>query len=405
MPPTPSPLFWYPGHELLLPRIVRSENSYIFDDQGRRYVDLESGVWCTVVGHRHPRIRRVLSAQYDRIAHSGFGYSCEVVVRAAEDLLALLDFGGGRCVFLCSGSEAVEYAVRAARMVMPRPLMLIFADSYCGAYGAVHRKAPEEWALFDWLPCDGCPPERICDAACERWALIPFDHIGGFLFEPGSSGGLVRFPPPKLVHSISAAVKAEDGLVVVNEVTTGLGRTGSWFGYQHYDIKPDIVALGKGLGNGYPVSATLIAPGIVEAIGDRPISYAQSHQNDPLGAAVAREVIAIIREADLIERGRRIGTRLAEGLRVIRDRTAYVAALRSRGMMLAIELKDEHGTDLTTRTHGALAQRGFLVGRRPGLDVFRVDPCLTIAREDAEGFLAAFETILASENLRPKPTP
>jgi acetylornithine/N-succinyldiaminopimelate aminotransferase len=403
MSSTPTSLFWYPGHELALPRIVRAENCHLFDDQGKRYVDLESGVWCTVLGHRHPRIRQTIGKQFDRIAHSGFGYSCEVVARAAEDLLALLDFNGGRCVFLCSGSEAVEFAVRTARMAMLQPRMLTFADSYFGAYGAAHSKAPEKWFLFDWLPCCDCPPERTCDAACERWGLIPFDSIGGFLFEPGSSGGLVRFAPPKLIDSIVTAVRAQGGLVAVNEVTTGMGRTGAWFGHQHYHLVPDIVALGKGLGNGYPVSATAVAPQVLAAIGDREIAYAQSHQNDPMGAAVVREVIAIIQEADLIERGRRIGARLQEGLEAIRERTGRLATIRSRGVMLAVELKDAPGAGRITRIHRDLVHRGYLVGRRPGRSVFRIDPALTIAREDVEGFLAALEAVLAGEDGRVQP--
>ena len=85
----------------------------------------------------------------------------------------------------------------------------------------------------------------------------------------------------------------------MNEVTTGVGRTGRWFGYQHYGLAPDIVAIGKGIGNGYPVSVTAFAPRAVDRLGGRPIKYAQSHQNDPLGAGVAREVIRVIREDGL----------------------------------------------------------------------------------------------------------
>lgn len=142
--------------------------------------------------------------------------------------------------------------------------------------------------FFDWRPCADCPGEKSCDAACERWASIPFDTLGGFLFEPGSSGGLVRFPPRKLIDGIVAAVRTRGGLVAVNEVTTGMGRTGTWFGHQHYALAPDIVAPGKGLGNGYPVSATAVAPHVVKLLGERELAYAQSHQNGPLGAAVAR---------------------------------------------------------------------------------------------------------------------
>ncbi|KPJ61570.1 MAG: hypothetical protein AMJ46_00190 [Latescibacteria bacterium DG_63] len=115
-----SRLLWYPGHELLLKNIVRAENCYLFDSQGKRYVDLESGVWCTAIGHGNRRILRTIANQSARIAHTGFGYSNEVVEEAAKEILSLLGFEGGKCVFLCSGSEAVEYGVRVAQTVLDR---------------------------------------------------------------------------------------------------------------------------------------------------------------------------------------------------------------------------------------------------------------------------------------------
>ena len=178
----------------------------------------------------------------------------------------------------------------------------------------------------------------------------------------------------------------------MNEVTTGVGRTGIWFGYQHYGIAPDIVALGKGIG--YPVSVTAVAPGTADRLGSRPIHYAQSHQNDPLGAAVAREVICVMREENLIERGREVAELLAAGLEGIALRTGRIAQIRRRGLMIALELKDDPGASLAVRTHRELLQRGFIVARRPGLSVLRIDPPLTIERADIQSFLEALEGVL-----------
>ncbi|MBD3336544.1 MAG: aminotransferase class III-fold pyridoxal phosphate-dependent enzyme, partial [Candidatus Eisenbacteria bacterium] len=194
-------LSWYPGHDLILTDIARAENCYLYDSRGKRYVDLESGVWALSLGHGHPRILRVMAEQSGRIIHMGFNYTNAVVEECAQEFLSLLGCDGGRCVFLCSGSEAVEYGVRVAQMVSERPLLMTMADSYFGAYGSASSKAREEWFCFDWTACGGCPDGKICDETCEHWAAIPFDRIGGFLFEPGSSSGLVRFPPRKLVQS------------------------------------------------------------------------------------------------------------------------------------------------------------------------------------------------------------
>jgi acetylornithine aminotransferase len=392
-----SRLLWYPGHELLLQEIVHAKNCHLYDAQGRRYVDLESGVWCTSIGHGNPRVLRTIAEQSGRIAHAGFNYSNSIVEEAAGEILSLLGFAGGKCVFLCSGSEAVEYGVRVAQMVAPRPLLMTMADSYFGAYGSASTKRENEWHRYDWTECATCPDSDECDERCEHWDAIPFDRVGGFVFEPGSSSGLVRFPPDKLIGRLAAAVAENDGLVMVNEVTTGIGRTGNWFGFQHYDIAPDIVALGKGIGNGYPVSVAAFAPRVIERLGGQPVPYAQSHQNDPLGAAVAREVMRVIQDEGLIERGREIAALLLAGLQGIQARSGRIEDLRARGLMVALELKDDAEASLTMRTHRELVRRGFVLGRRPGVNVLRLDPSLTIDREDIEGFLAALEEILGAE--------
>lgn len=389
-------IFWYPGYDLLLTNIVRAENCYLYDAEGKRYVDLESGVWCTSIGHGNSRILRTITEQSAQIAHTGFGYSSEIVEKAALEILSLLGFKNGRCVFLCSGSEAVEYGVRIAQSVINRPLLMTMMDSYFGAYGSASRKEEDEWFCFDWAECTVCQYAYECDDRCEHWVAIPFDNIGGFLFEPGSSSGLVRFPPEKLIQNMVALVKENDGLVLVNEVTTGFGRTGLWFGYQHYGISPDIVAMGKGIGNGYPVSATAFAPSVLELLGGKPVKYSQSHQNDPLGAAVAREVVKVIMEEGLVERGKGIANILLPGLERIKHRTGKIKEIRSRGLMVALELKDDPDASFTIWTHQELARRGYILVRRPSVNVLRLDPSLTIDQKDIEGFLVTFEDVLTN---------
>lgn len=388
-----SPLMWYPGHELQLTGIVRAQQGRVFDAAGRAYVDLESGVWCTPLGHGHPDVLRAIAEQSQRVMHTGYCYTCPVVDEAAREVLSVLGFENGRCVFLCSGSEAVEYGVRLARALSDRPLLLTMSDSYFGAYGSASQKRADEWFTYDWLSCAGCPPpdgERVC----RHLAAVPFDSIGGFLFEPGSSSGLVRFPPAALIQHIASTVQAAGGVVLVNEVTTGVGRTGTWWGHEPYGITPDIVALGKGIGNGYPVSVTAVAPEAARRLGPRPIHYAQSHQNDPLGAAVVREVIRVVRKENLVERGRQTAAVLAEGLEAMARRTGRIANIRGRGLMIALELADDPTAERTARVQRGLVERGFLIAQRPGLSVLRIDPPLTIERDDVLAFLAALEAVL-----------
>lgn len=385
----------YPGHAIVLPDVVRAENCTLHTANGRRIVDLEAGVWCLCLGHGHARVRAALSEQAALIAHAGYAYSHPVVAAAAEDLLARLGLAGGRCVLLASGSEGVEYGVRTAQLLGERPLLLTMSDSYFGAYGSASRRQADEWVVYDWLAKGDCEHNEDCDARCAHWAELPFDRIGGLLFEPGSSSGLVRFPPRALVRRLAARIQGEGGLLLVNEVTTGLGRTGRWFGFQHYDLAPDIVALGKGLGNGYPVSATALAPRVAERLGGRLPKYAQSHQNDPLGAAVLRAVLAALAEEGLVERSRELGAWFLGELEAIVAREPRLAAVRGRGLMLALETQDAPGAPFTAALQRELLAAGYLVAQRPGLNILRIDPSLTVPREALTGVLAALPAALA----------
>ncbi|MFV0421409.1 aspartate aminotransferase family protein [Oleidesulfovibrio sp.] len=385
--------FPFTGHTMLLPEIVRADNCELYDAAGNRYLDLEAGVWCTSVGHGHPAVKKAISEQMERIAHVGFCYTSQVVERAAAEVLNVTGHPDGKCVFLCSGSEAIEYGLRVIRALSDKPKILTMADSYFGAYGDAAGKETERWVAFDWFGCEGCPSAH-CGADCARWASIPFESIGAFLLEPGSSSGMVSFPPAKLLAAIGRQMVAQDGYVMINEVTTGVGRTGAWFGFQHYDLQPDIVALGKGIGNGYPVSVTSMGARVVDRLGGRPVAYAQSHQNDPLGAVVAESVVTTIRQEELLEKAQPLSTLLLEGLRAVQAESGKIAAVRGRGLMVAVELTDDGDHAGAAVLHERLVRAGYIVAHRPASQVLRIDPALTIAAQDIELFLEAFSRLV-----------
>ena len=155
--------------------------------------------------------------------------------------------------------------------------------------------------------------------------------------------------------------------------------------------------MGKGIGNGYPVSVTAFSPGVIDRLGGSQVKYAQSHQNDPLGAAIAREVIRVIKEEGLIKRSRDIAAMLVSGLEGIKARTDRIKEIRARGLMVALELKDDPNASYTTRTHRELVCNGYVLAQRPGLNVLRLDPSLTVERKDIEGFLETFEDLLTTK--------
>ena len=366
---------------------VRGENSYLYDSQGKRYIDFESGSWANVLGNSHPRINRVMHENIEKVIHLGIKYPNELAEGAAVAIIGILGMDQGKCLFLSSGSEAVEFGVLAAKRVTEKPLFLTFTNSFLSSYGSAGRKSTDEWYLLDWDDCSHKEQN-------EYLKNIPFERIGAFVFEPGGSGiGFVRFPPKQIVQDIAKRVKQAGGLIVANEITTGMGRTGKWFGFQHYDIQPDIVALGKGLGNGYPVSAIALKQNVAEILEERGFHYAQSHQNDPLGCAVAREVIAVLREEKWIEKGNVLGAYFLDGLKILQKKYPVLKEARGRGMLLALEFHPHESISVDWAYH-ALMERGFLVRHYTEGRILRFDPSLNIEKESITNLLDGIDAIL-----------
>ncbi len=378
------------SHEIVKTDFVRGENCYLYDVHGQRYVDFESGIWCTVLGHTHPHLNGVMRAQLEQLMHLGTRYPSPLAEEAAVAVLEMVGMGEGKGTFLSSGSEAVEFGVQVARRVTGRPRLLTLSRSYLAAYGSAGRRPSEEWGTVD---ADICAGEGLAAYLGE----IPFSEIGAFVFEPGGSGSAyVRFPDRALVQELAWRVREAGGLLVANEVTTGMGRTGRWFGFQHYELRPDIVALGKGLGNGYPVSAVALTGEVAKQVEAGGLRYAQSHQNDPLGCAVARAVIHLLREERWIERGREIGTFFLAGLKRLEEEHAAVKEARGRGMLLGLELHPEAHRSVT-EVYRALLKAGFLVGYYPAGHFLRFSPALTIEEEEVVRLLRTLSEILGGD--------
>lgn len=374
-------------HEIVKTDFIYGRNSYLYDPEGKRYIDFESGTWCTALGHNHPRVNRVIRKQLKQVIHLGTRYPNFLAEEAAEDVLDIVGIENGKCIFLSSGSEAVEFAVQAARRFTGKNRLLTFQNSYLAAYGSAGRKSPADWQLLDWGACTHADP-------CDCLEGIPFESMGAFVLEPGGSGiGFVRFPPEQLVREIARRVQHAGGLLVVNEITTGMGRTGKWFGFQHYDVQPDIVAVGKGLGNGYPVSAVAMSREIAEKLERDEFHYAQSHQNDPLGCSIVREVISIFREENRVERGNALGVYFLQGLKKLEAKYEIVKEARGRGMLLALELQP-HERFSAASAYRALLEKGFLVGYYPAGNILRFDPALTVKKEDVTRLLDCMDAIL-----------
>ncbi|MFC2079142.1 aspartate aminotransferase family protein [Candidatus Bipolaricaulota bacterium] len=380
-------------HGLLKADFVRGEGSYLYDRSGERFIDFEAGIWCAALGHGHPAILRAIQHQSSELMHLGVAFTSEHAECAAKAVLATIQADLEKVVFLSSGSEAAEFGAQTIRRVTGKQKLLTFGPTYLGAYGSVGHTSTSDWHVIHWEPCDDCTD--VCSLDCELLKNISFESIGGLVLEPGNSHGSVRFPPNVLVRLLAQQVKDSAGLLMANEVTTGFGRTGCWHGHHYYSIEPDVVSFGKGLGNGYPVSAVAMTASVATALWDSGFRYAQSHQNDPLGCAVAQAVVEVLRSESLIERSEKVGNFFLQRLRKLDERHECFRAIRGRGLMIAIELEDESTNDRAVRVQEDLLQNGFLVGVTPALNLLRFYPPLTIKKRDIEALLTALENALA----------
>jgi acetylornithine aminotransferase len=336
------------GHGLTLPDIAFGDGVHVVDGDGKRYLDLTAGVWCISVGHQNVRVTGAIRRQLATLSHAGFNYSHPIVEEAAASLLSVCGMDDGGVVFLCSGSEAIDYARQAVKKITDRELSLAFHDAYLGSLSSVLDRS-ENWFIVDWENCASCAGGRRA-ADCDHFDDIP-EEVSEFIFEPGSSEGRVRFAPIPIVRAVADIVKANGGKVIANEVTTGIGRTGAWFGHDHFGIRPDLIV-------------------------------------DPLGAAVVKEVIAVIRDEGLIEQAAAHGKVFLEALQRLEAQPA-VGDVRGRGLMFAVDLSD---AATASTVYHALFDRGYIVCLRGA--TLRIDPPLTTPRPAFLEFVDAFEDTL-----------
>lgn len=311
--------------------ISYAKNCYLYDANGNEIVDFTSGIWCTSLGHSNEEVSTAMFEQSNKISNIHYKLRSVPTEKLASTLTSLVNHPMGKCVFLSSGSEAVELSVRIARLINSQGLFFTFSGSFLSSHS--HSTQPRNvgtWLEFDYSNCFNCHKLTDC-SKCKYMDNIDFSNISTFVIESALAKD-ITFPEKKLVQFIVKKIKYNGGIVIANEVTTGLGRTGEWFGYNHLGITPDMITLGKSLGNGYPVSCVILSEEISLKIKDTNFTYAQSHQNDPLGSAVGESVISIMKRDNLIERSRTIGTFFIDELNKLEIEFPKVKKIKGRGL-------------------------------------------------------------------------
>lgn len=367
--------FYTPTNKL----IARAEGCCLYDSDGKKYIDFESGVWCTNIGHSNEQIVKRIKKQIRESVHHGYAFRNKQAEELSEKLQELIGYENGASVFLSSGSEAVNLSVTLARHFTGRKKILKIDNSYLSAYGYAQITDDNHYLVN----------VRCNDSAAA--GKINFEEIAAFVVETGgASVEMVRFPDKEFVDKLIGLCRKSGCLIIADEVTTGIGRTGKWFGYQHYNFRPDMVVSGKALGNGFPVSAVTINAGLAEKFERKPFRYAQSHQNDPFGCAIALETIKIIEDQNLITRSAETGDFFKSRLNELKIRfPGKVKEIRARGLMLAVEFNES--TD-GTWIAGRLFEQGFVTGFK--LNTLRFLPPLTIEHADISKMIGKLEFLL-----------
>jgi acetylornithine aminotransferase len=362
--------------------LVRGEGAHVWDDAGREYVDLVAGIAVNVLGHAHPAVVAAVTRQVSALGHVSNLYAHAGVVELAERLLAR--FGRDGRVFFCnSGAEANEAAFKLARRT-GRPEVVAAEGAFHGrTMGALALTGqPAKREPFRPLPGEvGFVPygdaEALEAAVSERTAAVFLEPVLG-------EAGVVPAPPSYLAAAREITA-ARGALLVLDEVQTGIGRTGAWFAHQHAGVLPDVVTLAKGLGGGLPIGACVAfgPAGSLLHAGQHGTTFGAN----PISCAAALAVLDVIAADDLCGRAKVLGERLSRGITGLRS--PLIAGVRGPGLMLGVLLT----APVAKTLEGELRTAGFLVNA-VATDVIRLVPPLVLSDADADAFLAALPAAL-----------
>ena len=363
--------------------LVRGEGCYVWDEDDRRYLDLLGGLAVNVLGHGHPALVAAVTDQLRTLGQVSNFFATPPQVGLAERLLTLTGGADGRVFFTNSGTEALEAAFKIARQT-GRPKIV-------AAEGGFHGRTMGSLALtgkaairepFEPLPGGVVhvpfgDPEALLAVVGEDTAAVVLEPIQG---EAG-----VHVPPAGYLDSARQITSRHGALLVLDEVQTGLGRTGEWFAYQHDGFVPDVVTLAKGLGGGFPIGACIALGAAADLLG--PGTHGSTFGGNPVAAAAGLAVVDTVEREALLDNVGKVGDQLRRGVESLRD--PLVAGVRGRGLLLAIELT----APVAAPVAAAALDLGYIVNP-VSADALRLAPPLVLSGDQAEAFVGALPSIL-----------
>ena len=398
--------------------LVRGEGVWLWDADGRKYLDMYNNV--PHVGHCHPRVVDAICRQAGQL-NTHTRYLHENVVDLAERLTSKLPQALDTAMFCCTGSEANELALRIARTVTGGTGIIVTDYSYHGNTQAIYE-----------ITTESCPPDQRPDYvvtvpspdtyrgryrgedAAERYAGHASEAIellrsrgirpAAFIVDTIVSSAGVVAPPPGYLARAAEIIRAAGGLFVADEVQAGFGRTGEHFwGFEADDFVPDIVTMGKPMGNGHPVSAVVTRNELVSEFGAHG-RYFNTFGGNPVSCAAALAVLDVIEREGLQGNALDVGTRLVDGLWRLAARYDCIGDVRGTGLFLALELvadRDDRSpaAELAARVVNDLRHRGVLTGSiGPDRNILKLRPPMVMSADDADTMLTTLDASLGSLN-------
>ena len=421
------------GQDLLIryggpfaPGLVRSAcGSFVALDDGRRVLDFTAGQICATIGHNHPRVVEAIERACRDVLHLNSWSLSPPVLSLAQRLVGTLPPPLERAMFLSTGGEANEAALRMAKLFSGRFETVSFTRSWHGVTagasalttaGGRRGHGPIVPGVFT-LPAPyayRCPIRHCngsCDCSCLEAGFDLFDQASvgapaAAMAEPVLSAGGVIVPPPGYFIRLAELCAERDMLLILDECQTGLGRLGTLYGFELYDVVPDFLVLSKTLGGGVPVSALVTRPDIEERCFELGFTHVTSHVSDPLPAAVAEAVLDVVIEEDLPGAAQARGAQLLAGLQKLQGRHEAIGDVRGRGLLCGVELVEDRETRAPADSLGhALTEECLRCGLSMNLvrgqsagsaNCLRMAPPLTVSEEEVDLALNVIDEALTS---------
>jgi 4-aminobutyrate aminotransferase / (S)-3-amino-2-methylpropionate transaminase / 5-aminovalerate transaminase len=395
--------------------VTRAAGAHVWDTDGRRYFDFVGGIGVLNVGHNHPRVVAAVREQLELLCHTAFQVAAyQPYIELAERLNALVGKGAPhKSIFLTTGAEAVENAIKIARGYTNRSAVIAFRGGFHGrtllgvsltgmsqpykqnfgpfASEIYHAPYPDAYR--------GVTTEIALAALDEVFATqIAPDRVAAIIIEPMQGDGGFLPAPVAFMRALRALTERHGIVLIADEIQTGFGRTGQMFGFEHSGIQPDLVTVAKSLAGGLPLSGVVGKTGIMDA--PLPGGLGGTYGGNPLACAAALAVLDAFEQDDLLARANRLGRQLSAGLAKLQSKHAAIGDVRGLGFMQAIELVTDRDSK---RPDADRAQRVIDRAREGGLlvikcgvnrNVVRFLAPLVLSDEDLEQALAILDTAL-----------